>query len=108
MPDNTQPSADSPTLADQILEVAEDAILWLGNDGNAPMDRVTGGDLPARIWHDFVSSAYQLDGATPKRMELLAGIPPVPDPEMPRANGGSQTDASVYGRMRNWFLSIVE
>jgi penicillin-binding protein 1A len=28
--------------------------VWVGNDDNSPMDRITGGDIPAKIWHDFV------------------------------------------------------
>ena len=36
--------------------------IWLGNDDNAPTDRVTGGDLPARIWHDYIAAAYHLEG----------------------------------------------
>jgi 1A family penicillin-binding protein len=31
--------------------------VWVGNDDNTPTNRVTGGDLPANIWHDFVSRA---------------------------------------------------
>jgi penicillin-binding protein 1A len=31
--------------------------VWVGNDDNAPMDGVTGGSLPARIWHDFMAGA---------------------------------------------------
>jgi len=31
--------------------------VWVGNDDNKPMRNVTGGDLPARIWHDFVTQA---------------------------------------------------
>ena len=28
--------------------------VWVGNDDNRPMKKVTGGSLPARIWRDFV------------------------------------------------------
>ncbi|PCJ68916.1 MAG: carboxypeptidase [Rhodobiaceae bacterium] len=28
--------------------------VWVGNDDGAPMKSVTGGGLPARIWHDFM------------------------------------------------------
>ncbi len=35
---------------------------WVGNDDNTPMKKVTGGMLPARIWHDFMQPA-------------LAGVP---------------------------------
>ncbi|MGC2415602.1 MAG: PBP1A family penicillin-binding protein, partial [Stellaceae bacterium] len=31
--------------------------VWVGNDDDSPMDRVVGGDIPAEIWHDFVSAA---------------------------------------------------
>jgi penicillin-binding protein 1A len=34
--------------------------IWVGNDDNTPMDQVTGGDVPARIWHDFVSEAERI------------------------------------------------
>lgn len=82
--------------------------IWLGNDDNTPMDRVAGGGLPARIWRDFVAAAYQLEGATPKRTELLAGIPPVPDPVMP-ASGAARTEpASAYKRFGRWVLSFMD
>jgi membrane peptidoglycan carboxypeptidase len=29
--------------------------VWVGNDDHSPMKGVTGGDLPARIWRDFVT-----------------------------------------------------
>jgi 1A family penicillin-binding protein len=31
--------------------------VWVGNDDNRPTRGVTGGDLPARIWHDFVTQS---------------------------------------------------
>ena len=31
--------------------------IWVRNDDNAPMNKVVGGDLPAQIWHDFLSHA---------------------------------------------------
>ena len=34
--------------------------VWVGNDDNRPMDGVTGGDLPAKIWHDYVEEAEQI------------------------------------------------
>jgi penicillin-binding protein 1A len=41
--------------------------VWVGNDDGTPMKRVTGGRLPAAIWHDFMTAA-------------LAGVPPRPLP----------------------------
>jgi 1A family penicillin-binding protein len=34
--------------------------VWVGNDDNSPMDGVVGGDLPAKIWHDFVQDAERI------------------------------------------------
>lgn len=31
--------------------------VWVGNDDNSPMNGVTGGGLPARIWRDFMRGA---------------------------------------------------
>jgi penicillin-binding protein 1A len=38
--------------------------VWVGNDDNSPTRGVTGGDLPARIWNEFVSQS------TPVRAKL--------------------------------------
>jgi len=45
--------------------------VWVGNDDYNPMDKITGGTIPASIWRDFMISAHQglpmarLDGAYP-------------------------------------------
>ena len=33
--------------------------VWVGNDDNRPMKRVTGGGLPAEIWRDFMLEAHR-------------------------------------------------
>jgi penicillin-binding protein 1A len=33
--------------------------VWMGNDDNTPMRRVTGGSYPAQIWRDFMSFAMR-------------------------------------------------
>jgi penicillin-binding protein 1A len=35
--------------------------VWCGNDDNSPMKGVVGGDVPAKIWHDFVAGAEQIE-----------------------------------------------
>ncbi|MEL7190712.1 MAG: transglycosylase domain-containing protein, partial [Pseudomonadota bacterium] len=56
---------------------AEDLVVgvWVGNDDNSPMGKVTGGGLPARIWKDFMRGALSLKPA-PKATAS-------PDPEGP-------------------------
>lgn len=45
--------------------------VWVGNDDYRPMERVTGGSIPAEIWKNFMTAAHQglptepLDGAYP-------------------------------------------
>jgi penicillin-binding protein 1A len=33
--------------------------VWVGNDDNTPMGNVTGGEIPARIWSEFVDQALK-------------------------------------------------
>ncbi len=46
--------------------------VWIGNDDNAPMDRVTGGSLPARTWAALMEDVHR--GLPPR---ALAGRLPV-------------------------------
>ena len=45
--------------------------VWVGNDEYRPMEKITGGAIPAAIWRDFMISAHQglpmarIDGAYP-------------------------------------------
>ncbi|MGB7370904.1 transglycosylase domain-containing protein [Erythrobacter sp.] len=48
--------------------------VWVGNDDNSPLDGVTGGGMPARIWKDFMRGAHSLPASRPS---------PAPDPEGP-------------------------
>ncbi|MDD5586239.1 MAG: PBP1A family penicillin-binding protein [Alphaproteobacteria bacterium] len=45
--------------------------VWLGNDDNKPMKKVTGGSLPAAVWHDYMMEA---EANLPVR-DLLYGSP---------------------------------
>ncbi len=49
--------------------------VWIGNDDNSPMNRVTGGTLPAQIWRRFMNDAH--DGLAAR---ALAGRLPLPEP----------------------------
>jgi penicillin-binding protein 1A len=49
--------------------------VWVGNDDNTPLEGVTGGGLPARIWRDFMQQALGERAAPRPR--------PAPDPSGP-------------------------
>jgi penicillin-binding protein 1A len=36
--------------------------IWVGRDDNKSLGKITGGSLPARIWHQFMASAVAIDG----------------------------------------------
>lgn len=48
--------------------------VWMGNDDNSPMKKVTGGNLPAQLWHDFMVDAE----AGKPALSLLADLPASP------------------------------
>jgi penicillin-binding protein 1A len=56
--------------------------VWLGNDDNARMNRVTGGSLPAQTWRRFMLTATQampvrpLPSGPPPPAGMLAAAPP--------------------------------
>ncbi len=52
--------------------------VWVGNDDNTPLHGVSGGTIPARIWHDFMSQALG-ERARPAALRPT----PSPDPSGP-------------------------
>jgi len=55
--------------------------VWVGNDDNRPMNRVMGGSLPARLWHDAMLIAHE-------------GKPPRPLPAAPEDGDGEPARAA--------------
>ncbi len=56
--------------------------VWVGNDDNTAMKRITGGTIPAQIWHDMMASATK--NRSPARL-------PVSEPPL-RANAQTSLD----------------
>jgi penicillin-binding protein 1A len=54
--------------------------VWVGNDDNSPMNKVTGGSLPVNIWHDFMVEALQGTPATPIPLPGGGGLLAAADP----------------------------
>src|SRR5690606_29775431 len=69
--------------------------VWLGNDDNTPMRDVTGGRLPARLWHDFMAQAEQ--GRPISALDL-----PADD-----SDAWSQQLAALYSEMSAAFSRIA-
>src|SRR6185312_13499719 len=68
--------------------------VWVGNDGGAPMAKVTGGELPAQIWRKYMTVA---EANLPVRdFPWLAQEPNMPPGSMTVAGQPSETDLSPY------------
>jgi penicillin-binding protein 1A len=52
--------------------------VWVGNDDDSPMDRVSGGSLPAQIWRGFMQTALadQIAAAAPPDLQAPQAPPP--------------------------------
>ena len=76
--------------------------VWVGNDDNTPTNRVTGGDLPANIWHDFVSRALPIISKTAiqtvRRNDAALNLVSAANPSTSNGNlPASTSDAGVRG-----------
>ncbi|HJW41885.1 MAG TPA: PBP1A family penicillin-binding protein [Rhizomicrobium sp.] len=66
--------------------------VWIGNDDNAPMVHATGGTLPAKIFHNFMTAAEDglpvkpLPGAPTAGDATIAAAPVAPAPQTPDAD----------------------
>ena len=56
--------------------------VWVGNDDHSPMQRVTGGTLPATIWKKFMEQAKPAE-PNPAPANLAKSNPAQPNPEQP-------------------------
>ena len=61
--------------------------VWVGNDDATPMKTVTGGSLPAAIWHDVMTAAEKDMPATPLNKSVLEA--PTDDGSLFTADGTS-------------------
>jgi membrane peptidoglycan carboxypeptidase len=48
--------------------------VWIGNDDNSPTRSVTGGDLPARIWNEFVTQSVATRAQVARVQPTIMGI----------------------------------
>jgi penicillin-binding protein 1A len=50
--------------------------VWMGNDDNTPMERITGGSLPARAWRAFMVEAHRGLPVRPLGPAAVAAVEP--------------------------------
>jgi len=59
----------------------ETAGVWIGDDKNQAMDKITGGGLPAKIWQGFMSEWLISLGNRPQAKPTII-IPPIAEPQI--------------------------
>jgi len=73
--------------------------VWVGNDDGTPMNRVTGGQVPARIWNRFMTPAI-----AGRPFEHLPGVDPEPEWD-PRAYFAGNSPAAEL--QRQWIERVL-
>ena len=77
--------------------------VWMGYDDNRPLIGVTGGGLPAEIWHETMVGV--LAGMTPTPLPMIAptGAGTFSAPIVPGEPGGAPTDPAVDQALQDAF-----
>jgi penicillin-binding protein 1A len=71
--------------------------VWVGNDDHSPMDQVAGGDIPAKIWHDFTTEAERIMAKQPPGIPgaLTGSTTPPASAAAPSTASGAPLPAEV-------------
>ena len=69
--------------------------VWVGNDDNSPTRSVTGGDIPARIWNEFVTQSAVARAKVARVQPQMVSLP-----ASEGTNGKPGTSASVASVLR--------
>lgn len=72
--------------------------VWIGNDDNTPLQGISGGGLPARIWRDFMTQASGKSTAPrPKPADPTGPVEPLDIPDIGDIPVGDRTRVGIEG-----------
>lgn len=74
--------------------------VWVGNDDSSPMNKVTGGGLPAQIWRDVMSGALSGRDRGDLMVARDVAAPPPPVREPTRRRSAEPEQRRSYSRSR--------
>ena len=77
--------------------------VWMGYDDNRPLTGVTGGGLPAEIWHETMIRVLDGMQPTPLPMSAPEGAGTFNAPIIPGEPGGAPTDPAVDQALQDAF-----
>ena len=85
--------------------------VWVGNDDNSPMKKVTGGSLPTQLWHAFMAGVLEGEPIRPlplpDRSAQVATIIPGIDGEYPDPEAGPTKSDAPSESLQDWLEQIV-
>jgi penicillin-binding protein 1A len=80
--------------------------VWFGNDDHTSTNKLTGGSLPAQLWHDVMEPAHQ--GI---EIKGLPGLKESPRAAQQQASGGptapTDPNASAYGKLSRRSFEVI-
>jgi penicillin-binding protein 1A len=84
--------------------------VWVGNDDNSPMKKVTGGSLPAQIWRGFMSEALQNEPVRPlpiptAELQIASAFPDSEVPPPGQAEAGYDTEQTES--LNEWLTRVI-
>jgi len=88
--------------------------VWFGNDDNSPTKKLTGGSLPANVWHDFMEAAHhdlpvkQFPGAPVLLSDLHTELPFPTFRPGPVAVATNKVSMQPAGSLRERITAIME
>ena len=75
--------------------------VWIGRDDNGSLGKVSGGTLPAEIWHNFMTSALAVDGRAgpplPPEFKIPQRLPKPDDRKSPLPADWSDSTKDLRG-----------
>ena len=72
--------------------------IWIGNDDNSPLQGISGGGLPARMWRDFMTQASgQKAAPRPRHVDPTGPVEPQDSPAIPDVGEISVGDRTRVG-----------
>ncbi|WP_428629924.1 transglycosylase domain-containing protein [Sphingopyxis sp.] len=71
--------------------------VWIGNDDNSPLQGVSGGGLPARIWRDFMTQASGREKAPPRPANPRGPVEPQDVPDIDAIPIGDKSSVGIEG-----------
>jgi len=69
--------------------------IWFGNDDGKSMKKVTGGGLPAKAWHDYMTAAHE--GLSPSPIFGTTGIQPTFDDNQAAPDSVGDVISGTFG-----------